>query len=130
MRWQIPFVMLLQGCSIFPSRSNTGATSPFSTLDGVVNSPTTDACQSLAMLSWIGGLSILGGIAALVITRGSMGMRAVAIGVGLVLLNYAVSQYAHAIFIPILVGTGIVSVTYAFVVVRNAMKKKSELPTS
>ncbi len=118
---------LLQGCSMFPKQSNTSASSAF---DGITSiaTPTTDACGSLAMLSWIGGLSILGGIAALVITRGSMGMRAVAIGVGLVLLNYAVAQYAHAIFVPILVGSGLVSVTYAFVVVRNAIKAKSELP--
>lgn len=88
--------------------------------------PASDGCGSLAVLSWIGGLSILGGIAALVITRGSMGVRAVAIGVGLVLLNYAVARYAHALFIPILVGSGLVSLTYAYIVVRNAMKSKSK----
>tara|TARA_Y100000593_G_C4134136_1_gene248875 strand:+ start:369 stop:617 length:249 start_codon:yes stop_codon:yes gene_type:complete len=76
------------------------------------------------MLSWIGGLSILGGIAALVITRGAMGARALAVGVGLILLNYAVARYAHWIFIPVLISTAAISLTYAYRIVRQALIKK------
>ena len=78
------------------------------------------------MLSWIGGLSILGGIAAMVITRGAMGGRALAVGVALILLNYAVARYAHWIFIPVLVATAAISLTYAYRIVRQALIKQKE----
>ena len=122
MRWQLPFVLFLQGCSLVPK--NHGSTSAINTFSDLATPPIDDACGSLAILSWIGGLSIIGGIVALVITR-SFGVRAIVIGIGLVLLNYAVRQYAHAIFIPMLIGTGIISLVYAFIVVRNALKSKS-----
>ena len=122
MRWQIPLVMLLQGCSLIPK--NHSSTSAIDTIAGMATPPVDDACGSLAILSWIGGLSIIGGIIALVITR-SFGARAIVIGILLVLLNYAVQKYAHAIFIPALIGTGIISLVYAFIVVRNALKSKS-----
>ena len=122
MRWPIPIVLFLQGCSIVPRTGSTSST--LDSLSSMATPPIDDACGSLAILSWIGGLSIIGGIIALVITR-AFGIRAIVIGIGLVLLNYAVQRYAHAIFIPMLVGTGIVSLAYAFIVVRNALKSKS-----
>ncbi len=80
----------------------------------------------MGMLSWIGGLAILGGIAALVITRGTIGVRALLIGIGLVLLNYAVARYADWIFIPVLVASAAISLTYAYKIVRQALITKKE----
>ena len=62
----------------------------------------------------------------MVITRGAIGIRAVGIGIGLVLLNYAVARYADWIFIPILVATAAISLTFGYRVVRKAMTKKKE----
>jgi len=119
---------ILQGCSVLPRSENTSGSAAIDTF--MASTTSADNCGGLEVLSWIGGLSIIGGIAALVITRGSMGIRAVLIGVGLVLLNYAVARYAHALFVPILVGSGLVSLTYAFIVVRNALRSKSNAQKS
>tara|TARA_B100001059_G_scaffold183800_1_gene185252 strand:+ start:3161 stop:3577 length:417 start_codon:yes stop_codon:yes gene_type:complete len=124
MKWTMPFALFLQGCSFAP-RTNTSATNAIDALGSITAAGPGDPCGSLAILSWVGGLAIIGGIAALVITR-TYGIKAIVIGVGLVLLNYAVSRYAHAIFVPMLIGTGLISMAYAFVVVRNALKTKTK----
>ena len=79
--------------------------------------------HGLALLSWVGGISTLAGIAALVITRGSMGMRAVVAGVCLVLLNIVVANYLTWIMVPALIGTGCVSLCWAYITIRNLMDK-------
>ena len=66
----------------------------------------------------------MAGIAALVITRGAMGMRAVVIGVGLVVLNFAIANYLSWILIPVLVATGCVSLGWSYVTVRQLMNKE------
>ncbi len=113
------FCLLLTGCFTAPKAAIVSPESlPISGADVVATA------KSMDMLSWIGGLSILGGIAALVITRGAMGARALAVGVGLILLNYAVARYAHWIFIPVLISTAAISLTYAYRIVRQALIKK------
>ena len=80
--------------------------------------------HGLILLSWVGGISTLAGIAALVITKGSMGMRAVIAGVCLVLLNVVVANYLSWIMIPALIGTGCISLCWAYVTIRNLMSKE------
>jgi len=87
------------------------------------------AVGAMDMLSWIAAISILGGTAALIITRGAMGIRGVVIGFLCVLVNYAVASYADWIFVPVLIGTGLVSLAYAFRIVKQAIAKKQELNT-
>ena len=53
-----------------------------------------------------------------------MGARALAVGVGLILLNYAVARNAHWIFIPVLLASAAISLTYAYLIVRQAILKK------
>jgi len=84
------------------------------------------ASEELAVLSWVGGISTLAGIASLVITRGTVGMRAIVIGVCLVILNFAIANYLSWILIPALVGTGFVSLAWAYVTVKQLMKSKKE----
>ena len=118
---EIPYVALclvLAGC-ISPPNTGGGLGNPVPFMEAGA----TTASNQTNMLSWIGGLSILGGIAALVITRGAMGTRALAVGVGLILLNYAVARYAHWIFVPVLLSTAAISLTYAFQIVRKAILK-------
>ena len=76
-----------------------------------------------ALLSWVGGISTLAGIAALVFTSGKMGMRAVIAGVCLVLLNILIANYLAWIMVPALIGTGCVSLCWAYVTIREIMDK-------
>jgi len=84
------------------------------------------AISTLDLLSLLGGICILGGVAAMVITRGSIGLRALGVGLGLVILNYTIARYADWIFIPVLVASAAVSLAYAYRIVRQAILKKKE----
>ena len=109
-----PFLLLLGGCStLTPSLSHH-----VSGIAGEVH-----GTGSLAMLSWIGGVATLAGIAALVVTSGRMGLRAVIAGVCLVILNFVIANYLSWILIPVLVATGCVSLGWAYVTVRKLMNK-------
>jgi len=89
---------------------------------------TKQAMGALDLLSWLGGLCILGGVAAMVITRGALGLRALGVGLLLVILNYTIARYADWIFIPVLVASAAISMAYAYRIVRQALnKKKKEL---
>mgnify|MGYP005820716595 CR=1 FL=1 len=107
------------GCSSLPSLGIFGSSS----VTGASNAAgaAADAAGGLSVLSVVGGLSTLAGIAALVITRGSMGFRAILAGVGLCLVNYVVSQYADWIFIPALVATGIISLAFGYKTIREML---------
>lgn len=76
------------------------------------------------VLSWVGGLATIAGIIALVITRGSLGSRAVFIGVGLVLLNQIIARYSGWLFVPVLIATGSVSLVYGYRTVRQVLKRR------
>ena len=66
------------------------------------------------ILSYIGGAATVCGIIALVLTRGSIGTRAVVIGIGLVLLNQIIALYSDWLFVPVLVATGAISLVYGY----------------
>ena len=91
-----------------------------------LTSATAQAGQIDPMLSWIGGLSTIAGIVALVLTRGSMGLRAVVIGIGLVLLNQAIARYGDWLFLPTIIATGAISVVYAFITIRRMLRHRKE----
>ena len=78
----------------------------------------------LELLSWVGGISALAGIAAMVLTRGSMGLRAIIAGCCLVILNFAIANYLSWILIPVLVSTGCVSLCWAYITIRKLMNKE------
>ena len=84
------------------------------------------AVGALDLLSWLGGICILGGVAAMVITRGTIGLRALGVGLGLVILNYTIARYADWIFIPVLVASAAISLAYAYRIIRQAILKKKE----
>jgi len=83
------------------------------------------ASAELAVLSWVGGIATLAGIAALVVTRGAIGFRAIIIGVCLVVLNFAIANYLSWILIPALVGTGCVSLAWSYFTVKQILKRSS-----
>ena len=80
--------------------------------------------DGLSVLSWAGGISTLAGIAALVITSGRMGMRAIIIGICLCVLNFVVATYATWVLLPVLIATGMVSVAWGYVTVKQVLKDK------
>lgn len=108
------------GCNTLPSFSETlgsSFTSSASSATGAVS----DATGALSILSVVGGLATLAGIAALVITKGSMGFRAIFAGIGLCLVNFVVSQYADWIFIPAIIATGIISLAFGYKTIREML---------
>ena len=117
----VAFCLLMVGCVPFMKPEASTAEKAGASITKTL---TEQSAEPLGLLSWIGGLAILGGIAALVISSGRIGTRALVIGLGLVLLNYAVSRYADWVFIPVLIGTACISLTYAYNIVRKALKNK------
>ena len=82
------------------------------------------ASGELSMLSYIGGLASLFGIVALVITRGSYGMRAVIIGGCLIVLNFAVANFLSWLIVPVLIGSGCISIAWSYKTVRDLLRKR------
>ncbi len=91
---------------------------------GYVAQEVSKAGSELAILSWVGGISTLAGIASIVITRGMMGMRAIIIGVGLIVLNFAVANYLSWILVPVLVGTGLISLAWSYKTIKEIVDNK------
>ena len=83
-----------------------------------------DATSSLSVLSLVGGLSTAGGIVLLAVTGGRRGWYPAIGGVILCILNWAVMTYAHAIFIPVLVATGVVTLAWTYRLVRQILREK------
>ena len=82
--------------------------------------------DGLAMLSFVGAISTLIGIGALVISSGRYGMRAVVIGVCLCVLNFLVATYATWILVPVLVATGMISMAWGYVTFKQVLKYNKE----
>ena len=79
------------------------------------------ATEELAVLSWVGGVATLFGIAAIVMTRGAIGLRAILIGVCLVILNFAIANYLSWILVPVLIGTGCISLSWSYLTVKQML---------
>ena len=90
---------------------------------GLVAQEVSSAGRELSMLSWIGGIATLAGIATLVITRGGMGMRAIVIGVILIVLNFAVANYMSWILVPVLVATGLISLAWSYKTMKELLDR-------
>ena len=119
----LPFCLLSSaGCSTI-SRVLT----PPSVRDQVttIASDVSRASGDLTMLSWIGGLSTLFGIVAFVLTRGTMGIRAILIGIGLVILNFIIANYLTWFVIPVLVVTGAITALWCYKTIREYLEYRN-----
>ena len=65
------------------------------------------------MLSWLGGICTLCGMAMLVLTSGRMGWSPLIGGILFVVINYALSLYSAWIFLPVVIATGAISLAWA-----------------
>ena len=77
------------------------------------------------MLSWVGGLCIVAGVVSWVVTR-TFGLRAILVGIGLILLNTAVGRYGDWLFLPTIIATGAISLAYAFITIRRMLRHRKE----
>ena len=101
------------------SRLFSGHSVP-STLDSV----DINESETLTVLSLVGGLCLLAGMALLVVTSGKRGWYPVIGGIILVVLNYAVARYDDLIFYPLVICTGLISAAWTFKTVRTLLKEK------
>ena len=87
--------------------------------------------NELSVLSWLGGISTLIGILALVFTKAiglpMIGGRAIMIGICLVVLNYAIANFLSWLMIPVLIGTGAVSLAWSYATVKDVLKIGKEV---
>tara|TARA_R100000808_G_scaffold13906_1_gene33294 strand:- start:7231 stop:7620 length:390 start_codon:yes stop_codon:yes gene_type:complete len=83
-----------------------------------------ESSETLTVLSAIGGLCVIAGMALLVISRGTMGWRPIIGGILLVLLNYVIARYADWIFIPVIIATGCISAAWGWNTILEIFKEK------
>ena len=76
------------------------------------------------MLSLIGGLCLIAGMALLVVTAGRKGWFPSIGGVILVVLNFLMSQYSDLIFYPLVACTGLISAAWTYKTIRILLKEK------
>jgi len=117
MRYAMPLIVFLTAChspQFIPSSVSSAGQYASHSMSGGMD----------PVLSWVGGVATIAGIIALVITRGSLGARAVFIGVGLVLLNQIIARYSDWLFLPVLIATGAVSLTYGYRTIQQVLKRR------
>ena len=86
--------------------------------------PVPSATDSLGVLNWTAGVSIIGGIIALVMTAGRLGMRAIVCGASLIILSYVIAVYANLVLLPILIVITIVSGLLGYLTIVKAWKQR------
>jgi len=82
--------------------------------------------ENLSLLSAIGGLCLVAGMALLVISKGTMGWRPVIGGIILITVNYLIALYADWLFIPVLIVTGAISLAWGWKTVKGIIKGKKD----
>ena len=117
-------LFFLFGCSALFPPMPTG-TNPMGSVMETVGSPPL-AMNELSVLSWLGGISTLIGILALVFTKAiglpMIGGRAIVIGICLFVLNYVIINFLSWVMIPVLIGTGAISLAWSYATVRDVLK--------
>ena len=109
------FFAMISGCSMFQS------TSPFTSQLPMPSTPVTSSAIGFEMLPWLGGVAVLGGLALLVISSGRKGWYPLLIGIGLILLNWIVLTYAHALFLPVVVTTGALTLAIGYKIIASIL---------
>jgi hypothetical protein len=117
----IIFFSLAAGCGMLQPMPSLGNSLP--SLSSLPD--TASSAQGFEMLPWLGGVAILGGLALLVISGGRKGWYPLLIGIGLILLNWIVLTYAHALFIPVVVATGSLTLAVGYKVVAAILNKEN-----
>ena len=117
----IPLAILLSGCSMFGE-----PTSPFAGSSSWASNPPRlpESSSALGVLNWTAGVVIIGGMIAMVLTSGRMGLRAIVGGVALVILSYAISVYLHLVMIPVGIFLTVVSAIWGYQTIIKAWRTR------
>ena len=83
-----------------------------------------NASNPLGILNCTAGLSIIGGVIALMMTSGRVGIRAIVSGVGLVILSFVLTAYAGWVLIPALTIFTVISAVWGYQIILKAWKYK------
>tara|TARA_Y100001963_G_scaffold66053_1_gene92051 strand:- start:6103 stop:6594 length:492 start_codon:yes stop_codon:yes gene_type:complete len=124
-KWSpVVLAVLLVSCASVP----TGASLPIP-LTGNVGA---ESMKDLSILSAVGGICIIGGVLCMVLpgTSNLKGGTAILIGIVLILLNIGVKEYLPYIYVPFLVGTGLISMAVTYKTIRYVLNFKRKKPCS
>lgn len=118
-------LLLLFLCSCFPARHSIPAVPGVPQLTETL-SP--ESVSNLSILSAVGGICIVGGVIVLVLPGASnlRAFNAILIGIVLILLNIGVREYLPYIYIPFIVGTGILSIAVTYRAVRYVLNWRKQ----
>jgi hypothetical protein len=109
-----PIIIFLSGCSMFQ-------TSPSFTRSIPMPTPPSMSGSGFEILPWLGGIAVLTGLGLLVLSSGRRGWYPLLIGIGLIILNWIVLTYAHALFLPVVVATGAFTLAFGYKAVMNVL---------
>ncbi len=118
-RWSpVVLAVLLVSCASVP----IGASLPIP-LTGNVGA---ESMKDLSILSAVGGICIVGGVLCMVVPGLSnfKGGTAILLGIVLILLNIGVKEYLPYIYVPFLVGTGLISIAVTYKTIRYVLDYK------
>ena len=117
-------LLFLVGCATSPLINTSGIPTPTALTESSLN--------DLSVLTWIGGICILFGTLSMVVPFLSTfnGATSIVIGVLLILLNIALKEYLHWIYVPILIGAAAVTVAVSYKSVRFILRRKQKCPHS
>ena len=117
MKKLIPLLLLsLSGCTwLIPPQNSSMAEKATETIANTVDG------ENFSMLVFLGSVAVIGGIALLVISGGRKGWYPLIIGIGLILLNWLVLYYAHALFIPVVIATGSLTLAFGYKAVESIL---------
>ena len=116
-------LLLLSSC--FPARQSIPAVPGVNQLTETL-SP--ESVSNLSILSAVGGICIVAGVIVLLLPGASnlRAFNAILIGIVLILLNIGVREYLPYIYIPFIVGTGILSIAVTYRAVRYVLNWRKQ----
>ena len=116
-------VLPLLLCSCFPARHSIPSIHSVPGASELTDNISPDSISNLSILSLVGGICIIGGVIVLVLPGASnlRAFNAILIGIVLIMLNVGVREYLPYIYIPFIIGTGILSLAVTYRAVRYVL---------
>ena len=113
--------LLLLGCSLGKTADPFMGTGSWTS-----NLPPTDGSPgaALGVLNWTAGVSILGGMVSMVLTRSRMGILAICGGCCLILLSHVIAAYGHYVILPACILITTVSAVWGYKTIVKAWRTK------
>ena len=114
------FLFWMAGCSWGQTTSPIAGSGTWTS-----NPPTPEIPSTpLGVLNWTAGLSIIGGMISMVLTKGIAGWRAVVGGICLVILSCVIAAYAALVLIPVGIVISITSAVWGYLTIARAWRRR------